>query len=75
MKSKRQHTEETKAKIRAKRNATIQKHSDMIVKCYELKINKKRLKKKQLNEIEMMFLEGKRLYNNILAKKKNWKFH
>ena len=70
MKSKRQHSEETKAKIRAKRNATIQKHSDMVVKCYELKINKKRLKKKQLNEIEMMFLEGKRLYNNILAKKK-----
>lgn len=70
MKTKRQHSELDKVKIRETRNATILRHSDMIVKCYELKINKKRLKKKQENELEMIFLEGKRLYNHILAKKK-----
>ena len=70
MKAKRQHTEEEKAKIRASKKATALRHSDMVVKCYELKINKKRLKKKQREELEMIFLEGKRLYNNILAKKK-----
>lgn len=42
----------------------------MVVKTYELKINKKRLNKKQLHELEMIFLEGKRLYNCILSKKK-----
>lgn len=42
----------------------------MVVRSYELKINKKRLNKKQLNELEMIFLEGKRLYNFILSKKK-----
>ena len=42
----------------------------MVVKAYELKINKKRLNKKQLHELEMIFLEGKRLYNCILSKKK-----
>jgi len=70
MTTKRQHSELDKAKIRETRNATLLRHSDMIVKCYELKINKKRLKKKQENELEMIFLEGKRLYNHILAKKK-----
>lgn len=70
MKEKRQLTEEDKAKIRVAKKATALRHSNMVVKCYELKINKKRLNKKQLNELEMIFLEGKRLYNNILAKKK-----
>lgn len=46
MKVKRQHTKEEKAKIRASKKATALRHSSMVVKCYELKINKKRLKKK-----------------------------
>lgn len=70
MKNKRQLDEETKRKIRESKRQTALRHSNMVVKSYELKINKKRLNKKQLEELEMIFLEGKRLYNNILAKKK-----
>ena len=70
MKNKRQLDEETKRKIRESKRQTALRHSNMVVKCYELKINKKRLNKKQLEQLEMIFLEGKRLYNNILAKKK-----
>lgn len=70
MKNKRQLDEETKRKIRESKRQTALRHSNMVVNCYELKINKKRLNKKQLEELEMIFLEGKRLYNNILAKKK-----
>ena len=51
MKAKRQHTEEEKAKIRATKKATALRHASMVVKCYELKLNKKRLKKKQLEEL------------------------
>lgn len=49
MKVKRQHTEEEKAKIRAAKQATALRHSSMVVKCYELKINTKRLKRTQEN--------------------------
>lgn len=70
MKSKRQLSEEDKSKIRATKRATQLRHSSMVVKTYELKINKKRLNKKQLHELKMIFLEGKRLYNYILSKKK-----
>jgi hypothetical protein len=75
MTKKRQHSEEDKAKIRATKKATQLRHSSMVVKSYELKINKKRLNKKQLNELEMIFLEGKRLYNFILNKKKEQEIH
>lgn len=71
MKAKRQHTEEEKAKIRAAKQATALRHSSMVVKCYELKINVKRLNKKQINQLNMIFLEGKWLYNNILSCKKS----
>lgn len=70
MKNKRQLDEETKRKIRESKRQTALRHSNMVVKSYELKINKKRLNKKQLEQLEMIFLEGKRLYNTILAKKK-----
>ena len=71
MKAKRQHTEEEKAKIRAAKQVTALRHSSMVVKCYELKINAKRLNKKQINQLNMIFLEGKWLYNNILSCKKS----
>ena len=71
MKAKRQHTEEEKAKIRAAKQATTLRHSSMVVKCYELKINAKRLNKKQINQLNMIFIEGKWLYNSILSCKKS----
>lgn len=40
------------------------------MKCYELKIVEKRLNQRQRNDLRMIFLEGKRLYNFLLAEKK-----
>lgn len=68
--SRGQHTEEEKAKIRASKKATALRHSSMDVKCYELKIVEKRLNKRQREDLDMLFLEGKRLYNHILSEKK-----
>lgn len=68
--SKRLHTEEEKAKIRASKQATALRHSSMDVKCYELKIVERRLNKHQKEQLDLMFLEGKWFYNHILSEKK-----
>ena len=60
----------TISKIRESRKQTALKRQSQVVNVYELKINKKRLNKKQLEELEMVFLEGKRFYNFILGQKK-----
>ena len=64
------HTEEEKAKIRASKQATALRHSSMDVKCYELKIVEKRLNKQQKEQLDLLFIEGKWLYNHILSEKK-----
>ena len=66
---KREQSAEERAKRKATREATSRRHASMSVKCYELKIVEKRLNSKQRNELFMMFLEGKRFYNNILSDK------
>lgn len=58
---------EKKNKIRESRKNTSLKRSNQIVKVYELKINKKRLKNIQLKELNKLFLEAKWFYNQILA--------
>ena len=68
--SKRLHTEEEKAKIRASKQKTALRHSSMGVKVYELKIVEKRLNAQQREQLELMFLEGKWFYNYILSQKK-----
>ena len=68
--SRRLHTEEEKAKIRASKQATALRHSSMDVKCYELKIVEKRLNKQQKEQLYLLFLEGKWFHNNILSEKK-----
>ena len=68
--SKRLHTEEEKAKIRASKQKTALRHSSMDVKVYELKIVEKRLNKLQKEQLELLFLEGKWFYNYILSEKK-----
>ena len=70
MKQKRRHSDEEKAKIKASKKETARRHASMAVRVFELKINSKRLNKKQKEELEMMFLEGKRFYNFVLSEKK-----
>ena len=47
------------------------RHSNMVVKCYELKIVERKLNKKQHEELDMLFVEGKWFYNHVLNMKKN----
>ena len=68
--SRGQHTEEEKLKIRESRKATSLRRQSQVVRCYELKIVEKRLNKTQREELDMIFLEGKRFYNFILSEKK-----
>ena len=68
--SRGQHTEEEKLKIRESRKATSLRRQSQVVHCYELKIVEKRLNKTQREELDMIFLEGKRFYNFILSEKK-----
>ena len=53
-------------KIRESRAKTFDKRLSQICKCYELKINYKRLNSKQKEELEMLFVEGKWFYNHVL---------
>ena len=59
-------SDEKKNKIRMTKANTQLRHSNMIVKCYELKIVEKRLNKKQHEQLDMLFVEGKRFYNHVL---------
>ena len=68
---KKTHTEEDKIKIRETLNKTRIRHKSMFVRCFELKIVKHRLNSRQLTDLCMIFLEGKRLYNHILNEKKS----
>lgn len=52
--------------IKAARFATANRRKDQVVKSYELKINKKRLNKKQISELDKLFIEGKWFYNYVL---------
>ena len=53
------------------RKATSLKRQSQIGRVYELKINKKRLNKLQKEQLEMLFVEGKRFYNHILNLRKD----
>lgn len=53
--------------IRETRKATSLKRQTQIGRVYELKIDKKRLNKFQKEQIEMLFVEGKRFYNHLLG--------
>ena len=64
-------SDEKKNKIRMTKANTQLRHSNMIVKCYECKIVEKRLNKKQHEQLDMLFVEGKWLYNHVLNLKKS----
>jgi len=57
---------ENKTKIKESLAKTRLKRSNQIVKVFECKIVEKRLNKKQKEELEMLFVEGKWFYNHVL---------
>ena len=64
-------SDEKKSKIRESKRLTSLRRQDQVVKVFECKIVEKRLNKKQREELERLFLEGKWFYNHILNMKKN----
>ena len=59
-------SDEKKNKIKMSKQQTSLRRQSQIVKVYECKIVEKRLNKKQKEELEMLFVEGKWFYNHIL---------
>ena len=59
-------SDEKKNKIIATRNQTRLRRQNQIVKSYELKIVEHKLNKRQREELEMLFVEGKWFYNHVL---------
>ena len=64
-------SDEKKNKIKESKKLTALRRQSQIVKVYECKIVEKRLNKKQKEELEMLFVEGKWFYNHVLSMKKN----
>ena len=59
-------SDEKKNKIKMSKQQTSLRRQSQIVKVYECKIVEKRLNKKQKEELEMLFVEGKWFYNHVL---------
>ena len=59
-------SDEKKAAIKATRLATASRRQNQVCKVFECKIVEKRLNNKQREELERLFVEGKRLYNHVL---------
>lgn len=64
-------SDEKKNKIKESKKLTALRRQSQIVKVYECKIVEKRLNKRQKEELEMLFVEGKWFYNHVLSIKKN----
>lgn len=64
-------SDEKKNKIKMSKHQTSLRRQSQIVKVYECKIVEKRLNKKQKEDLEMLFVEGKWFYNHVLNMKKN----
>lgn len=59
--------------IRVSRLATALKRRNQICRVFECKIVEKRLNKKQKEELEKLFVEGKWFYNHVLNIHQNGK--
>ena len=62
---------EKKSKIKQTKMQTALRRAGQVVKVFECKIVEKRLNKKQREEFEMLFVEGKWFYNHVLSLKKS----
>ena len=59
-------SDDKKAAIKATRFATASRRRNQVCKVFECKIVEKRLNKKQRDQLEVLFVEGKRFYNHVL---------
>ena len=59
-------SDDKKAAIKATRFATASRRQNQVCKVFECKIVEKRLNKRQREQLEMLFVEGKRFYNHVL---------
>ena len=64
--NKRECSSDKKLKIRESLAKTRLRRSSQVVKVFECKIVEKRLNKKQREQLEMLFVEGKWFYNHML---------
>ena len=62
---------EKKSKIKMTKQATSLRRQYQVCKVYECKIVEKRLNKRQKEQLQMLFVEGKWFYNHVLSMKKN----
>lgn len=63
----KQHSQETKNKIKESLNATRERHSTMDCRVYELKIVDNKISKTKKETLQRFFLEAKWMRNHILA--------
>lgn len=59
-------SDDKKAAIKSTRFATASRRQNQVCRVFECKIVEKRLNKKQREELELLFIEGKRFYNHVL---------
>ena len=59
-------SDDKKAAIKASRFATASRRQNQVCRVFECKIVEKRLNKKQRDELNLLFVEGKRFYNHVL---------
>ena len=59
-------SDDKKAAIKATRFATASRRRNQVCRVFECKVVEKRLNKKQRDQLEMLFVEGKRFYNHVL---------
>lgn len=59
-------SDEKRAAIKATRFATASKRKNQVCKVFECKIVEKKLNNKQHEELDMLFVEGKWFYNQVL---------
>lgn len=59
-------SDEKKAKIRESKKLTSLRRQSQVCKVFECKIVEKRLNKKQREQLEMLFVEGKWFYNHVI---------
>lgn len=55
-----------KAAIKAARFATASRRQNQVCRVFECKIVEKRLNIRQKEQLELLFVEGKRFYNHVL---------
>ena len=67
-------SDEKKNKIKMTKSQTALRRQNQIVKVYECKIVEKRLNKRQHEELDMLFVEGKWFYNHMLNLRKDQEF-